>query len=72
MSNSETYTCAVCRRTYPKERPEAEAIAECIALWGEFPKEEERAVLCDDCFNGRTPGTRSYKKVLAERGEREH
>ena len=66
----DTYTCAVCGNIYYKTRPESETLEEMEALWGKIPA-EERAVVCDDCFNGRTPGTRSYKEVLSDLGVRE-
>lgn len=56
------YQCAVCRNIYEKGWTDEEALTESKSIWGEIP-EEEQAVICDDCFNRRTP------KEIKEIGE---
>jgi len=60
-----SYKCAICGGVFKKVRSDEDAMEELVKLWGNHP-EEELAVVCDDCFHGRTPGTRSYTEVLAE------
>jgi len=62
---SNSYKCAICGGVFNKGWSDEEAMSEMKELWGDCP-EEELAVMCDDCFNGITPGTRSHTEVLAE------
>ena len=48
------YRCASCRNIYEKGWSDKEARKEMQEIWGEVP-EQQRAVICDDCFNRRTP-----------------
>lgn len=61
MAESETFTCEMCRQTFPKGRPDEEANAEAEELWGveNASEDAEMAVVCDDCF----------KKMLAAEAE---
>lgn len=52
---SETFTCETCEQTFEKEWSDEEAEAESSALFGHLP-DDERAVLCDDCFGQITFG----------------
>lgn len=47
------YQCALCKNVYQKGWSEEETLKEMREIWGNIPK-EERAVICDDCFNIRT------------------
>ena len=67
MIGQNEYQCALCKGVFEKGWSDEEVMAESHELWGDFPS-EELAVICDDCFHGHTPGTRSYEKVLAEIG----
>lgn len=46
---TDTFTCAACGETYPKERPDEEALAESKLIWGDQTP-DDLAVICDDCF----------------------
>ena len=48
------YKCAICGGEYTKGWSDEEAEKESNDIWGKIP-EEEKAVICDDCFNQRTP-----------------
>ena len=54
------FTCDMCRNTYEKEWTDDEAEAEMKEIWGVIPK-EDRAIVCDDCFNSIEQNT--LKKV---------
>lgn len=47
------FRCAVCGNVYEKAWSDEEAMKESRELWGEIP-EEEREVVCDDCFHNRS------------------
>ena len=44
------YTCERCHKTYQKGWSDEEAMEESEDIFGEIPK-EDRAVICDDCWN---------------------
>jgi len=48
------YQCAICKGVFEKGWSDEEAENEVKEIWGEIPQ-EERAVICDDCFNRRNP-----------------
>lgn len=45
-----TYTCDACGRTDESEWDEADALAESVRLFGAAIPEDQRSVVCDDCF----------------------
>lgn len=45
----------MCKETFEEGRSEEEAIAEMKENFGDIPK-DERAVICDDCYNAITVG----------------
>ena len=47
------YQCAICQTVCKKERTDEDAENEMREIWGEIP-EEERAIICEDCWNKRT------------------
>jgi rubredoxin len=49
MSETETYTCALCGGVFEKGQSDEEALAESRAYFGDVPP-EELAVVCDDCW----------------------
>jgi len=51
---SNEFKCDMCLKIYLKGWGEKEKFAEMREIWGEIPP-EERATLCNDCFNRRTP-----------------
>jgi DNA-directed RNA polymerase subunit RPC12/RpoP len=48
------YKCASCQNIYEKGWSDEEAEKEVKEIWGEIPQ-EQRVVICDDCFNRRSP-----------------
>lgn len=44
-----TFTCTSCGGTFDKGRSDAEADAECLAVFGVTHRADD-AVLCDDCY----------------------
>ena len=50
---SNEYQCAICGNIYKKGRSDEEAEKEVKEIWGEIPQ-NERAVICDDCFKRKT------------------
>lgn len=48
------YQCAACGGVYEKGWSDQESRKESLEIWGEIP-ESEQVVICDDCFNHRTP-----------------
>ena len=44
------YQCAKCRGIYEKGWTDEEALEEQESIFGKIP-EQEKAVICDDCFN---------------------
>jgi hypothetical protein len=48
------FVCALCGETFLKEIPDAEAMAETRALWGDLPDDTEFRPICGDCFHSRT------------------
>ena len=48
------YKCAICLNIYEKDWSDKEAENEVKEIWGEIPQ-EQRVVICDDCFNKRSP-----------------
>lgn len=48
------YKCAMCGGVFEKGWTDEEAMKESKEIWGEIP-EEDLVVICDDCFNRRTP-----------------
>jgi hypothetical protein len=48
------YKCDICQNVYEKGWTDEEAEQEVKEIWGHIPA-EDRAVICDDCFNHRTP-----------------
>lgn len=48
------YQCAACGNVYEKSWSDEEAQKESLEIWGEIP-ESDQVVICDDCFNCRTP-----------------
>jgi hypothetical protein len=57
---SEKFTCDICHNTYNKGWTDEEAAKEAKEIWGAllekgFVKPENFGVVCDDCFNNRTP-----------------
>ena len=64
-----TYTCAACGETSESEISDEEALAEAKLLWGDIPP-EQRAVICDDCFNS---GFANAKAAFQGRtGDKDH
>jgi hypothetical protein len=53
MKNNE-YKCASCQNIYEKGWSDEEAEKEQLEVFGYIPL-TERAVICDDCFNQRSP-----------------
>lgn len=45
-----TYTCAHCRRTFPKAWTDAEADAEARASFGRDSTAPDMVCVCDDCY----------------------
>lgn len=50
MKQENEYQCAYCENIYEKGWSDEEAEKEVNEIWGEIP-ENERMVICDDCFN---------------------
>ncbi len=48
------YQCASCGGVFEKGWSDEEAENEVAEIWGEIPQ-EERVVICNTCFNRRTP-----------------
>lgn len=48
------YKCAMCQNIYEKGRTDEEAEKEAKDIWGKI-QIKECEVICDDCFNRRTP-----------------
>lgn len=44
------YVCAVCGGQYLRTRSDADAIASEQETWEPIPGEQERAIVCDDCY----------------------
>jgi DNA-directed RNA polymerase subunit RPC12/RpoP len=57
------YRCARCGGIFIKGQTDEECLAEMKSIWGDIP-ENERVVICDDCFNNRT--TKEIKKMGEE------
>ena len=49
MTNIREFICENCGETFYSERSDEEAEAEAQFLFGEL-SEEDKAILCDDCF----------------------
>jgi hypothetical protein len=47
---AETFTCAMCGKTYDKEWTDEEAMAEAEGIFGD-QLGDDPDVVCDDCFN---------------------
>jgi hypothetical protein len=47
---ADTYECAVCHGVFEKGWTDEEANAEAAAIFGAAPPEDERDVVCDDCW----------------------
>lgn len=47
---AETYKCGHCKEVFEKAWSDEEALAEMKQEWGNLA-EDNRAVVCDDCFN---------------------
>ena len=47
------YQCEICLNVYEKGWTDEESENEMKDIWGNIPQEERR-VICDDCFNQRT------------------
>ena len=45
----DTYTCSTCGGTFAKEITDEESIRESEKIFGPIP-EEDRRIVCDDCF----------------------
>lgn len=63
------FTCAHCGRTFDKEVPDEEALAEARSLFGQSLKKEECDVVCDDCWKLMHPSKHLH---LAEQAMAEH
>lgn len=50
MKAGDTYVCENCGGTFESDWGEDEALAETSQLFGFLPVEDDRAVICDDCF----------------------
>ena len=48
------YKCEICQNIYEKGWSDEEAENEVKEIWGEIPQ-NQRATICDDCFNKRSP-----------------
>lgn len=48
------YKCDRCGNVYKNGWSDEEAESEANEIWGNIP-EEERAIICDDCFNIKSP-----------------
>ena len=46
------FTCEGCGQTFEKEWSDSEAMAESREIFGDNWKQEDLAVICDDCFKG--------------------
>lgn len=44
------FTCDMCHGVFEKCRPEGEAEAECIEIFGSMPTGDNLATVCDDCW----------------------
>jgi hypothetical protein len=72
MPHANTFTCAVCQQTFPQTDAAVQAAeAEAATLWGVHGASHKAhmAVLCDACFQRRTPGdiaamAREYQTVM--------
>jgi hypothetical protein len=66
---SDTFTCAICRKTFDKLLTDEEATAQ---LGGEFPgfKPEDCGVVCDDCLNRHFTGDTPEQPTSAPPEER--
>lgn len=49
MKDSE-YKCSSCGGVFEKSRPDEEALEESVETFGEM-KQENLAIVCDDCYN---------------------
>lgn len=59
MSDDE-YRCDACGETFTKGRSEEQQLADMKTNFGDLP-EEDRAVVCDDCFREiMPPGSAGY------------
>lgn len=45
------FTCTICKGVFEKERSDEEAMSEAHTLFGHDTKQEDCALVCDDCFN---------------------
>lgn len=54
---SDTFTCDCCKKTFPKERSDAEAEAEAERIFGvkDASSDPDMAVVCDDCWKRNMP-----------------
>ena len=52
ITKANEYICEICGNTYKKGWSNEEAEQEANDIWGEIPL-EEKAIICDDCFNKR-------------------
>ena len=53
MSN---HTCDMCGESFESDISTEEAEKECVALHGSLPPPEDRAIVCDPCFEQLKPG----------------
>lgn len=63
------FTCAQCGGQFTKARPDEEALAEMEHYFGEVP-EEERAIICGDCFQNMHPLKHPERVAAARRNKR--
>ncbi len=56
----DTFTCEMCGRTFSKSRPDSEANAEALNLWGIKDASsrvgDDMVVVCNDCWRILQPG----------------
>ena len=57
ITHMNTFICAICHETFEKGVTDEEANAEALDIWG-VPNASQTpgmALICDDCFNRRSP-----------------